>query len=163
MALAPTALLKNVKGSIRKFLYDNLKVEEGIEITFDRSFEFHSATTTGGINSTAKKWIDFTLLNNNLEQTQRQDLKLTCVARGNNADSELIDLRDLLMKYLTNPDSDNGFKTRRIIFYATDDADNLVPAGYIMLLNLRQSASFRLSDNTKYMIITAEMVYDSRI
>lgn len=163
MALDQTSLLKNILGSIRKFLYDNLTVIEGIDITFDRAFEFHSGTTVGGINKNVKKWIDFTLLNNDLGQLQRQDLKLTCAARGNTADSDLINLRDLLMKYLTDPDSTDGFKTRRIVFYKTDDADNLVPSSYIMLMNLQQSASFRLPDNTKYMIITAEMVYDSKI
>lgn len=162
MGLDQTSLLKNIKGSIRKFLYENLTVIEGIDITFDRSFEFHS-DTSGGINKNAKRWIDFTLLNNDLEQTQKQDLKLTCAARGKTADDDLIDLRDLLIKYLTDPDSTNGFKTRRIILYNVADENNLIEVGNIMLLNLQQSASFRLSDNTKYMIVTVEMLYDSKI
>ena len=163
MAVHATSLLKNVKGSIRKFLSENLITVEKLEVTFDSSFEFQNPEAAGKDISSAKKWIDFTLLNNDLGQTQAQDVKLTCAARGSDADSELVDLRDTLMNYLTDPGSTNGFKTRRIVFYDVSDEANLVKIGNMMFLNIKQSPVFRLRDNTKFMIITVTVTYDSRI
>lgn len=155
MALDSTAKLQNIKSSINKYLFDNLFTIEEIDITYDSSIEHHPQED--------KKWIDFTILGNDLGQFQYQDVRFVCATRGDVDGNTLLDTRDILISYLTDPASTNGFRSRRITLYNVDDKSAIVDVGSMQFIRLRQSPILMAEDKTKYIIIDATLYFESKL
>lgn len=160
MALDNTAKLTNVWQSFKKFLYNNLFTIEGIPIYYHAGIELHA---TG--NDT--KWLQASLLPNNLEQFQYQEILIVCATKNDSDGENLYNLRDTLLKYLTDPESANGFRIRMIPIYeisgsGTTRADNEIK-GYMEIIRLRQGAESEASNQIKFIPINLTYYFEAKI
>ena len=152
--LRQSAKSGHVIKSLRKFLFDNLFIAEGIDITYDKSTEFHSQHD--------KSWIDMKVMGNRLGQIQYQDILFTCATRDDPDNKRLYALRDTLITKLFDLDSGTGFKSRIFALFNTDDPSNLIEIGKLWFVRLRQSEVLRYRDQTKYLMVESSLFYEAK-
>lgn len=152
--LHATARLKHVIQSLRKYLFDTLITADVIDVTYDKSIEFHPHGD--------KRWIDMKVLDNRLGQFQYQSILFTLATRNDPDHKILIDLRDILIGRLFDLTNSNNNKARIITLFDTSDPSNLVDVGDMWFVRMRQTGERRLKDQTNYLTIEADLYYESK-
>lgn len=160
MAIDETAKLSNIIGSIRKFLFDNLTTTENISVYFDQRIDVRR-------RENEEKWFEVFVFDNNLEELQFQEIRITCATINDSGSENLYNLRDTLLKYLRDPDSITGFKIRRIPIHTIIGSGSSRSAGdiisYATIVKLRAGMQGEVQDQTRILPITVTIFLETKL
>ena len=145
MALDSTAREKFVKNSIKKFFVDNVFRSEGIKLSFDKTL---SVPRIQG-DVPANRWVAVKF--GELEMGTLSDcyIEVYCCTREDSEYDRLVELRDIVMNYLSDTSMTDGMK--RITFY---NSDSWTAIGALLVHEVLESANLEAPDQTKYKILT---------
>lgn len=154
MALDATALLINVKKSIRKYFLDNLYATAGYEITFDKGF------TPPKVQGLEKdNWYSINFISNNNDNQAVQDIDIIISSRVDPEGDIVIGMKDTLFAYLVG---DEGGQ-RSIALYNCANPASLVSIGGMLIIPESASGVIEAEDGTKYIMQPIRLLYGVKI
>lgn len=162
MAIDETAKLSNIVGSVRKFLFDNLTTIEGISVYFDQRIDIRK-------RENEEQWYEVVVLPNNLESLQFQEFKITPATINDSGSERLYNLRDTLLKYLSDPEKSNndGFRTRFIPIHSITGTGSSRVAGDVVsnatISRLEQGPEKEAKDQTRFLSIDITLFLDAKL
>ena len=154
MALDATALLLNVKKSIRKYFLDNLYTIEGYEVTFDKGF---APPKVQGVEK--NDWYSINFIGNNNESKAEQDIDIVIASRVDPEGDIVINMRDVLFNYLVGAEGGQ----RSITLYNCANPANLTSIGGMLIIPESASGIIEAEDSTKYILLPIRLLYGVKI
>ena len=156
MALDPTAREANYRDSIKKYLVDNIKVIEKINLSFDRTINAPVLTSKN-----LRRWVVVNFGHMYRDDLSAASLDVYCCTRQDNEGFSLAQLTDVVVGYLTDITGD-GIK--RITFYRSYPPPTVwTIIGGIVVQDIHESAQLLAEDDTKYKLLTVVLRFASKI
>jgi hypothetical protein len=147
MSLDSTARESNVRDSLIKFFVDNLKTQEGVSLSFDKSL---SAPKIQGNDVDRWVMVDFGPMDRATVSEHYFDLY--CCTRKDPQGFRLAQLGDSVMGYLTDTTQTDGIK--RIPFYKSKESGAWDLLGSLLVTEVREGKEFDAPDGTKVKILS---------
>lgn len=154
MSLDATALLLNVKKSIRKYFLDNLYTTEGYEVTFDKGF---APPKVQGLEK--DNWYSVNFISNNNENQASTSMDIVIASRVDPEGDIVMGMRDTLFAYLIG----NEGGQRSITLYNCANPANLASIGGMIIIPESASGIMEAEDGTKYIIFPIRLLYGVKI
>jgi len=158
MSIDPTVSEYFYRMSIQKYFIDNLKIIEGITLLFDQTILYENVQSY-----VTDKWlvINFGVFERDLLSTNL--LEINCCTRKDSEGSDLAQLADIVIGYLTDITTTDTMK--RITLYDTAQNDPALwsPIGGMLVHHFQESPQVLTPDRTKTKSITAELMWGARI
>jgi hypothetical protein len=149
MAIEPTASLKNIKDSLKKYIIDEFVTNLGYKVTFDTNLldpNLHDEKT--------KQWFVAHFGSSLRSGLSVQMLQLYCCTRKDVEGDNLIQLADDAFEKLT--DSTQVDAKRRIDFYDSS-GEQWSSLGQLIVGRIDDSDEFDGPDDTKYRILSCQI------
>jgi hypothetical protein len=154
MALDATALLINVKKSVRKYFLDNLYTTAGYEVTFDMGF------TPPKVQGLEKdNWYSINFIGNNNESKAEQAIDIVIASRIDPEGDVVMGMRDTLFAYLIG----DGGGQRSITLYNCANPASLVSIGGMLIIPEPATGVMEAEDSTKYIMQSIRLLYGVKI
>ena len=156
MALDPTAREANYRDSMKKYLVDNIKVIEKINLSFDRTINAPVLTSKN-----LRRWVVVNFGPLYRDHLSDANLDIYCCTRQDNEGFRLAQLTDIVMGYLTD---NTGDGMKRITFYRSYPPPTpWTSIGGIVVQDIHESAQLLAEDETKYKLLTVLLRFASKI
>ena len=157
MALHATAREANVVDSLKKYFIDNLETVEGLVVTFDKALS--QPKLTGRFTD---RWVSVAMGPISFDTLSTALIDIYCCTREDNEGFKLAQLRDTVEGYMTN-DGSPGDGKKIIPFYQSHPTDAWVLLGGMVVADVIASARLEAPDETKYRILTARLLFASKV
>jgi hypothetical protein len=153
VTLDSTAREANARDSFRKFMIDNVKTAEGIDVTFDRGLNAPNIQGTA-----VTRWVAVNFGSVDPENVMTYNVRIFCCTRSDPEGFRLVQMRDKVVGCLT--DSDLGI--RRITLYKSNESPWLAIGAMLVFLD-RESEQMEAEDGTKFKIIPIRLKWGAII
>jgi len=157
MALDETAKKENIKASIRKYFVENVARTGGKRLTFDKSL---SNPRIQG-QSPVDEWVSVNHGSMDVESLSSHDIIVHCCTRKDAEGIKLAKLRDVVMGYLSDITTTDGFC--RIPFYQIKMTGPWTLLGAFLVTEVHESDDMESTDETKFITLTCRLRFASKV
>ena len=155
MALDSTAREANYRDSVKKFFVDNLKVTEGLYLTFDKSL-----ATPNVRGRAVDRWIAVVFGSMSRSTLSDSFFEVRCCTRQDNEGFKLAQLCDKVVGYLT---SSNSGVYAAIPFYQSHAVNPWTLIGGIVVHSVQESGEYETEDETKVKLLNVRTRFASKL
>ena len=160
MALDPTARRANIKDSVKKFCVDNFETIEGLTISFDTSMR---TPILRGQPIEVTKWVGIDIGGISPLDWTSFFIDFYCCTRKDSEGFQLAQLRDKVLGYLTDSKREYPDGMARITFYRSFENQTWTKLGAMMIGRITESDELKAPDETKYIILSAKIMFASKL
>lgn len=156
--LDATAKESNFRDSVKKFFVDALYKIENVEITFDRTL-----STPKVQGNEVEKWYNILFGSFNPNTFGDGEVTIFCCAKKDSEGFKIAQLRDKVMKYLT--DTDQTDCAKRVILYRSSATEAWTSIG-TMIIDVpenAESSQMEAEDGTKFKTITVRFRWAAKM
>lgn len=156
MSLDATAREANVRDSIKKYLYDNIKTGEGIPITFDKTL---TAPVVQG--NAVDRWVAVAFGEITSDVLAAYDFTIFCCTKNDSEGFKLAQMRDKVVGYLV--DESQTDTMRRINLYRSHPVDAWTQVGTMVVNEFSEVNLPEAEDGTKVKSIDVRLRWGCKI
>jgi hypothetical protein len=156
MALDATAREANVRDSIKKYLYDNLKTVEGLPITFDRTLT--SPVVQG---NAVDRWVAVALGEMTPDVLASYDFTIFCCTKNDSEGFKLAQMRDKVVGYLV--DDTKTDTMARITLYRSHPTEAWTQVGVMVVGEFSEVNLPDADDGTKVKSIDVRLRWGCKV
>ena len=156
MALDPTAREANYRDSMKKYIVDNIKVTEQINLSFDKTINAPVLTSKN-----LRRWVVVNFGTLHRDHLSSAILDVYCCTRQDNEGFRLAQLTDIVVGYLTDNTGDGMKRITLYRSYPPPTAWDVI--GGIVVQDIHESSKLLAEDETKYKLLTVLLRFASKI
>lgn len=142
----------NVRASLKQYIVDSLYTAENIALTFDTGLAKPDL-----LDHEIVKWVAVQFGGITMDSISRQNIQLFCCTRKDKEGDGITELRDTVLKYMTDQGSD------RLIPFLRIDTDPWSEIGALLITLDVESGLIRAEDDSKYKILHFSVIWGARI